>query len=119
MSSSAVSILSGGAAVTQPRGSRGRGPSLPAGRGKREGGEGRREKEPGSGRCGCSGAREEVRGKREGERERERGFGSPEQLQEEWGAGEKKGDPVDAPYTPGFRSKGKRESCGVCLVGWW
>lgn len=54
-----------------------------------------------------------------GERKRETGFGSPEQLQEEWGAGEKKGDPVDAPYTPGFRSKGKRESCGVCLVGWW
>lgn len=59
--SSAVSILSGGAAVTQPRGSRGR-----AGK---EGGERRRE--PGPGRCVRSGAREEARGRR-GERERER-----------------------------------------------
>jgi len=43
MSSSAVSILSGGAAVTQPRGSRGRGRSLPAGAEKEGGGGGRRE----------------------------------------------------------------------------
>lgn len=40
MSSSAVSILSGGAVVTQPRGSRGRGRSLPAGAGRVGGEEG-------------------------------------------------------------------------------
>ncbi|CAI9156554.1 unnamed protein product [Rangifer tarandus platyrhynchus] len=40
--SSAVSILSGGAAVTQPRGSSGRGRSLPAGAGKGKGRGGRR-----------------------------------------------------------------------------
>lgn len=46
----------------------------PSGRGGK-GGRGRREEgvEPGPGRCVSSGAREEARGRREGERERETG----------------------------------------------